>query len=82
MLLDNNILIYEKNRLTIKNTGLNNIFETNMKDLYTEYFKSKQFQDVIGKLIDEQNSYEYIHNYIQMSENFVDFYEKAKDKYE
>ena len=82
LLLDNNILIYEKNRLTIKNTGLNNIFETNMKDLYTEYIKSKQFQDVIGKLIDEQNSYEYIHNYIQMSENFVDFYEKAKDKYE
>ena len=82
LLLDNKILIYQKNIGILKDSVLKNIFETNMKDLYTEYLKSKQFQDVIGKLIDEQNSYEYIHNYIQISKDFVEFYENTKDKSE
>ena len=82
LLLNNKILIYQKNIGILKDSGLKNIFETNMKDLYTEYLKSKQFQDVIGKLIDEQNSYEYIHNYIQISKDFVEFYENTKDKSE
>ena len=82
LLLDNKILIYQKNIGILKDSGLKNIFETNMKDLYTEYLKSKQFQDVIGKLIDEQNSYEYIHNYIQISNDFIEFYENTKDKSE
>ena len=82
LLLDNKILIYQKNIGILKDSDLKNIFETNMKDLYTEYLKSKQFQDVIGKLIDEQNSYEYIHNYIQISNDFIEFYENTKDKSE
>ena len=82
LLLNNKILIYQKNIGILKDSGLKNIFETNMKDLYTEYLKSKQFQDVIGKLIDEQNSYEYIHNYIQISNDFIEFYENTKDKSE
>ena len=82
LLLDNKILIDEKNTGILENAGLKNIFETNMKDLYSEYINSKQFQDSIGKLIDEQNSYEYIHNYIQISKDFIEFYENTKDKSE
>jgi len=82
LLLDNKILIDEKNTGILENAGLKNIFETNMKNLYTEYINSKQFQDSIGKLIDEQNSYEYIHNYIQISKDFIEFYENTKDKSE
>lgn len=78
LFLENDILVYEKNKKTLKDTELKCIFEANMKDLYSEYIKSKQYQGAIDKLIGEQNSYEYIHNYIQISKDFVEYYEKTK----
>ena len=64
LLLENDILIYQNNKDILQANKLDCIFEAKIKDLFNEYIDSEQFQSVLKKMIDEEESYEYIHNYI------------------
>ena len=64
LLLENDILIYQNHKDILQANKLDCIFEAKIKDLFNEYIDSEQFQSVLKKMIDEEESYEYIHNYI------------------
>ena len=72
LLLENDILIYQNNKNILQANKLDCIFESKIKDLFNEYIDSEQFQSVVKKMIDEEESYKYIHNYI----NFIISFKK------
>ena len=64
----------ENNQDIYKKLNLENILNTEMKDLYNEYLASDEFQKSIEELKDEGNYFEYIKNYMITAKNVVDFY--------
>ena len=80
LLLENDILIYQNNKDILQANKLDCIFEAKIKDLFNEYIDSEQFQSVLKKMIDEEESYEYIHNYINVSKKFIKYFNEENNK--
>lgn len=53
---------------------IKNILEMKLKDIYNEYLQSDEFQKSIQELIQDGRYYEYIHDYIEVAKNFVEYY--------
>ena len=51
-----------------------NIFQTKIKDLFNEYLKSEEFEQSIIQLKKEGNYFEYIKAYINVADNFINFF--------
>ena len=56
------------------------MFEAKIKILFNEYTDSEQFQSVVKKWIDEEESYEYIYNYIIISKKYIKYLNKENNK--
>ena len=56
------------------------ILNIEMKYLFNEYLNSSQFQDSIKNLIKEGELFDYIHNYIQVSDNYISYFLGDDDK--
>ena len=80
LLLENDILIYQNNKNILQANKLDCIFESKIKDLFNEYIDSEQFQSVVKKMIDEEESYEYIHKYINVSKKFIKYFNEENNK--
>ena len=63
------------NKYVKKDDPINNILKIQIKFLYNEYLHSEQFNESINKLSEAEN-FDYIHNYIKVAEEFIDFFTK------
>jgi len=75
-----NILDILKNK---GNERINLFLNKTMKDIYKEYLNSDHFENSIKDLKNEGNLYDYIHNYIKVAKNYVNFFingEKVNEK--
>ena len=50
------------------------VFSTSIKKLFNEYLNSEEFDKSINKLEKEGNYSHYIHNYISLANNFVEYF--------
>ena len=80
LLLENNILIYQNHRDILQAIKFDCMFEAKIKILFNEYTDSEQFQSVVKKWIDEEESYEYIYNYIIISKKYIKYLNKENNK--
>ena len=69
----------EKNPEICKKSGFDIIKEKKYKDLLNIYFSSGEFEDSIIRLKKENESKEYIQEYVLKAKNYVKFYSKYKD---
>jgi hypothetical protein len=53
---------------------IKNILEMKLKDIYNEYLQSDEFQKSIQELVQDGRYYGYIHDYIEVAKNFVEYY--------
>ena len=61
----------------INNNGIKKlyrVFSTSIKKLFDEYLNSEEFDNSITKLEKEGNYSNYIHNYILLAKNFVEYF--------
>ena len=61
----------------INNNGIKKlyrVFSTSIKKLFDEYLNSEEFDNSITKLEKEGNYSNYIHNYILLANNFVEYF--------
>lgn len=65
------IIDYIENNL---DKNINLILNTNMKDLYKEYLNSDEFANSIKELKEEGKYFDYIKNYIQVANHYVEYY--------
>ena len=66
----------DKNKMKIYNElNLGKILNMKMKEIYNEYLASDEFQKSIKNLINEKKQYAFIHYYIQIAKNFIEYYE-------
>ena len=63
------------NKYVKKDDPIDNILKIQIKFLYNEYLHSEQFNESINKLSEAEN-FDYIHNYIKVAEEFIDFFTK------
>ena len=49
-----------------------------MEDIYIEFFRSYEYQELILELINKRYYFIYIHNFIERNENFVNYYKNTK----
>ena len=56
------------------------ILNMKMEDIYKEFFKSQEYQDLIEKLRNEGNYYFYIYTFIEKNKGFVKYYKDAKER--
>ena len=54
------------------------IFNKKIKELYLEYLDSQQFEESIMKLKEEGELFDYIHQYINIANNIINYYEESK----
>lgn len=59
---------------TKNNEDIQQILEMKIKDIFSEYLKSDEFQKSIEELKQDGRYFEYIHNYIKVAKNFVEYY--------
>ena len=70
---------YDKYKEIFNELKLNtSIFSRKMKDLYKEYLDSQQFEESIMKLEEEGELFDYIHQYINIANNIINYYEESK----
>jgi len=70
---------YDKYKENFNELKLNtSIFSRKMKDLYKEYLDSQQFEESIMKLEEEGELFDYIHQYINIANNIINYYEESK----
>ena len=70
---------YDKYKENFNELKLNtSIFSRKMKDLYKEYLDSQQFKESIMKLEEEGELFDYIHQYINIANNIINYYEESK----
>ena len=70
---------YDKYKEIFNELKLNtSIFSRKMKDLYLEYLDSQQFEESIMKLKEEGELFDYIHQYINIANNIINYYEESK----
>ena len=65
------IIDYIENNL---DKNINLILNTKMKDLYKEYLNSDEFANSIKELKEEGKYFDYIKNYIQVANHYVEYY--------
>lgn len=76
---DNKALIDKIDKLKEKNEEINKILNKNIQDIYTnDYLYSEEFEKSIEILIKKGNSYDYIHDYIQVAKGVVNYYMEEK----
>ena len=78
---DNNtkVLKYLENNFEIcKKSNFNVIGNMTFKELFKEYLKSEEFEREIEKLKEEQNSENYIKDYIIKAYGFINYFSKAE----
>ena len=76
------IKCYESNKKTISylenkydnSVEIMVVLNKKVKDIYIEYFQSTIFEKSIERLIKKDNTAEYIYNYRQVANDFVDYY--------
>ena len=71
---NNNKKILEILESTKNHKDIKQILEMKMKDIFNEYLKSDEFQKSIEELKQDGRYFEYIHNYINVAKNFVEYY--------
>ena len=77
--------ILENNKKIINILSMNgirifdDIWNAKLEDIYDEYLKSEPFQKSIKRLINEGNNFEYIHNYIEVANNLVNYYKNYNE---
>ena len=71
---NNNKKILEILESTKNHKDIKQILEMKMKDIFNEYLKSDEFQKSIEELNQDGRYFEYIHNYIKVAKNFVEYY--------
>ena len=54
------------------------ILNMKMEDIYIEFFRSYEYQELILELINKRYYFIYIHNFIKRNENFVNYYKNTK----
>lgn len=64
----------EKNPKISENSGFDLIKNMKYIDLLNAYFKSKQFEDSIIQLKNENETHEYIQSYIYYAENYIQYF--------
>jgi hypothetical protein len=72
----------EKNEEICKKSGFDIIKNKKYKDLLNIYFSSGEFEDSIIRLKKENESKEYIQEYVLKAKNYVNFYSKYKNNNE
>ena len=73
--LKNLILKYNAEYLNnITKTDINNILNKKIKELFSEYLKSKEFEESINNLKEEGNYFEYIKDYITYAKDFINYF--------
>ena len=72
----------EKNEEICKKSGFDIIKNKKHKDLLNIYFSSGEFEDSIIRLKKENESKEYIQEYVLKAKNYVNFYSKYKNNNE
>ena len=81
---DDCFVINKKIFKILQKKGGDNVIESilneKVKNIYDEYLISEEFQNSIKNLEKQCNSYEYIHNYIKVAKNFVEFFTAKKSK--
>ncbi len=70
----------EDNPEICKKSGFDIIKDRKYKDLLNIYFSSGEFEDSIIRLKKENESKEYIQEYVLKAKNYVSFYSKYKNK--
>ena len=65
-----------------KNSGFDIIKNKKYKDLMRMYFSSKEFEDSILRLKQENEDREYIYEYIYRAKSYIQFYNNNEEKYE
>jgi hypothetical protein len=70
----------ENNPEICKKSGFDIIKDKKYKDLLNIYFSSGEFEDSIIRLKKENESKEYIQEYVLKAKNYVSFYSKYKNK--
>ena len=61
------------------------ILNMKIEDIYNEFFDSKEYQDLIKDLEDDEDikdddKYSYIHTLVEANNNFVQYYKKEGKK--
>ena len=64
-----------ENEEIYKKSNFNNICSLTYKQILNEYFFSKEFEDAVEKLRKENESQNYIEQYISRSETYIEFFE-------
>ena len=72
----------EKNKEISKNSGFDIIKDRKYKELLKVYFSSSEFEDSIVRLKQENESSDYIQEYIYRAKHYVDFYSKNNNSEE
>ena len=54
------------------------IYNKKIKELYKEYLDSQQFEESIMKLKEEGELFDYIHQYINIANNIINYFEESK----
>ena len=78
---DNNVRVLkylENNEEICKKSNFNVIGNMTFKELFREYLKSEEFEKEIEKLKEEQNSDNYIIEYIIKAYNFINYFSNEK----
>ena len=70
----------EKNEEICKKSGFDLIKDKKYKDLLNIYFSSGEFEDSLIRLKKENESKEYIQEYVLRARNYVKFYNKYRNK--
>ena len=70
----------EKNEEICRKSGFDLIKDKKYKDLLNIYFSSGEFEDSLIRLKKENESKEYIQEYVLKAKNYVSFYSKYKNK--
>ena len=71
---DNALKYLEDNPDISKNSGFDIIKNMKYKDLLRSYFLSNEFENTIMMLKNKNENDEYIHEYIMMSKNYIDYF--------
>jgi hypothetical protein len=64
----------ENNQIISENAGFNKLKKMKYKDILSNYFISKEFEDSLNEIRNENEEKEYIQSYLYQAKNYIKFY--------